>query len=312
MRAFLERLQKRAQSRELNGKNTSADAFAALVVVEVVFAIALASVISPRHRAEAALGIGSHLIGFAASTLLGTAKWFDLIEDISILGMLWWSYESIGSAPSPRQIIAHACAAVWCIRLLAFVVFRVIARGSDWRFAKLSHGNLFTRNHGYHMFGWTSGGLWSWLNFFCVWQLADVDGKADASHPLGIIDAAGLFIFAAGFVLEIVSDFQKYAHNARYASGKSPTWIETGMWEYSRHPNYVGEVTLWVGMSIVCANGCLASSSVASALLCAVTPAWSFIFLFFTSLMLLEKRADAKWGGIALYEAYKARVPVFA
>ena len=86
---------------ELNGKNTSADAFAALVVVEVVFAIALASVISPRHRAEAALGIGSHLIGFAASTLLGTAKWFDLIEDISILGMLWWSYESIGKRTIP-------------------------------------------------------------------------------------------------------------------------------------------------------------------------------------------------------------------
>ena len=41
-----------------------------------------------------------------------------------------------------------------------------------------------------------------------------------------------------------------------------------------------------------------------------MTPLWSFVFLLFTSLMLLEKRADARWGGRPAYEAYKARTPV--
>ena len=83
----------------------------------------------------------------------------------------------------------------------------------------------------------------------------------------------------------------------------------SGLWAYSRHPNYAGEMTLWAGLAVVSVGGweAVGWASVARA---AVTPIWSFGFLLFTSLMLLEKRADGKWGGQAQYEAYKRSVPV--
>jgi len=311
MRALLDRLQKDAQPREIHDGNTSPDAFVMMVALQVIATQFAATSISERHVGAAALGIGTHWVGFAISTLLGTAKWFDLIEETSIFLMLGWSFQQIKSsseiedgAPTERQRAVYLCAFVWCARLLVFVVYRVVVRGSDWRFDKLSRGTFSTRNHGYHLFGWTSGGTWCWVNFFCLWQIAD----GDKGGALDAIDALGLAVFLSGFLLEIVADIQKYSHNAKHASGKSPTWIDSGAWSVSRHPNYVGEVVLWAGLSIVCANGCITTKD---ALLCFVSPVWSFFFLFFTSLMLLEKRADAKWGGNKAYEAYKARTPVF-
>ena len=50
--------------------------------------------------------------------------------------------------------------------------------------------------------------------------------------------------------------------------------------------------------------------SVGGALIIAITPVWSLVFLLFTSLMLLEKRADKKWGRLKRYQEYKKNVPV--
>ena len=79
-----------------------------------------------------------------------------------------------------------------------------------------------------------------------------------------------------------------------------------GLWRYSRHPHH-GEVQLWLGIAIVAAAG---APSFAAALIGLVSPAWSAFFLVFTSLMLLEKRLDARFGGNPEYEAYKQRTSV--
>ena len=68
-------------------------------------------------------------------------------------------------------------------------------------------------------------------------------------------------------------------------------------------------MTLWLGLSILSIGG-QANADLRTLAQASVTPIWSFVFLLFTSLMLLEKRADAKWGGRPAYEAYKARTPV--
>ena len=62
-----------------------------------------------------------------------------------------------------------------------------------------------------------------------------------------------------------------------------------------------------MGLALVVAAGAPSSSAAA---LCFVSPAWSAFFLFFTSLMLLEKRLDARFGGQPEYEAYKWRTSV--
>ena len=106
---------------------------------------------------------------------------------------------------------------------------------------------------------------------------------------------------------------QKSTWNRKFKSDQQNDWIETGLWSWSRHPNYFGEITTWVGMAMIASSAMRTWSKVA---LCWVSPLWSGFFLLFTSLMLLEKRIDEKF---ALdrqfarrqeYEAYKKRVSV--
>ena len=107
---------------------------------------------------------------------------------------------------------------------------------------------------------------------------------------------------------EVVADVQKYRHNAMFKAGGNARWIATGLWARSRHPNYFGETTLWLGLSLMSMSSDFSLYSVA---VCMVSPIWSFVFLLFTSLMLLEKRGDAKWGDDPEYRKYKAATPVW-
>jgi steroid 5-alpha reductase family enzyme len=104
--------------------------------------------------------------------------------------------------------------------------------------------------------------------------------------------------------MEVIADSQKSRFNADPANkGK---FIQSGLWSRSRHPNYFGEITLWVGVMIIALP---------------VLQGWQWVALispvFVTLLLtrvsgvpLLEKKADQKWGGQADYEAYKNQTPV--
>ena len=87
------------------------------------------------------------------------------------------------------------------------------------------------------------------------------------------------------------------------------------LWAWSRHPNFFGESLLWVGSAIVAIAGVTAPTAdpdyqTLGAALALISPVWSAFFLFFTSLMLLEKRLDAKFGGKPAYEQYKRSTSV--
>merc|ERR1712187_992667 len=99
---------------------------------------------------------------------------------------------------------------------------------------------------------------------------------------------------AAGIFLEHIADQQKTRWNAQTPSGKQETWLQTGVWRYSRHPNFFGENLVWVGLALITINGV---ETWKLRFLALISPIWSVFFLFFTSLMLLEKRLDTKFGG---------------
>ena len=101
-----------------------------------------------------------------------------------------------------------------------------------------------------------------------------------------------------------MADLQKSRFRADPAN--RGRFISTGVWAWSRHPNYFGEIVIWVGVFVIAAP---------------VLRGWQWVGIlspvFVTLLLtrvsgipLLEKRADRQWGGRPEYEAYKARTSV--
>ncbi|MEX1288318.1 MAG: DUF1295 domain-containing protein, partial [Acidimicrobiia bacterium] len=82
-------------------------------------------------------------------------------------------------------------------------------------------------------------------------------------------------------------------------------FINTGLWAWSRHPNYFGEITLWTGIAI-------AAIPVLSGWRWVVLISPIFVYLLITRVSgvpMLEKKADNRWGGQEDYERYKANTP---
>lgn len=321
--SWLDRLQQSAHASELDEKNTPPAVFCLLVAMQAYFAYTVSNSIVDdslqRHfKYSAIVGVGSHWLGFAISILIGTCKYFDITEDLALLYMIVAAFvtdqEKVHfdallppllrppgiEKRSSRQTLVFVLSVLWCIRLGSFVGYRVLVRGRDFRFDKLMKGRA------YNLFGWTSGGLWCWLNPFCLWVLA-ASKDASLGSPIGVVDYAGIIIFSFGLATETVADIQKYAFNAGHSSGKNKKFISHGLWSYSRHPNFFGENLVWLGLAIICSQG---AGTYSQLLLVIISPIWSLVFLVFTSLMLLEKRGDATWGKSKKWQEYKASTPV--
>ena len=114
----------------------------------------------------------------------------------------------------------------------------------------------------------------------------------------------GFLVWVFGFGFEVISDNQKSQFKADPANkGK---FINTGLWSWSRHPNYFGEIVLWIGVAIAALP---------------ILQGWQWITMispiFITLLLtkvsgipMLERRADEKWGGQEDYETYKANTSI--
>ena len=123
----------------------------------------------------------------------------------------------------------------------------------------------------------------------------------ETRRPLDVFALIGFLVWAFGFSLEAIADTQKSRFNADPANkGK---FIRTGLWSRSRHPNYFGEIVLWIGVMIIAIP---------------VLQGWQWIAIispvFVTLLLtgrvsgvpLLEKKADQTWGGQPDYESLQA------
>ena len=121
---------------------------------------------------------------------------------------------------------------------------------------------------------------------------------------LGVVAIIGLLIWAAGFGIEAAADLQKSRFRADPAN--KGTFIHSGLWAWSRHPNYFGEITLWIGVALIALPVLQGWQYVTL-----ISPVFVILLLTRVSgVPLLEKRADEKWGGQEDYEAYKTRTPV--
>lgn len=176
----------------------------------------------------------------------------------------------------------------WGIRLGTFLLVRIHNMKRDKRFDGIRES------------------FWRFLQFWLlqgvtVWIVMIPALLAMGKDNLRIC-YAGLFVWAAGLIVETIADAQKFRfNNDPDNKGK---FIDRGLWKISRHPNYFGEILCWLGIYITV----FLSFSGREVLLALIGPLYiTVVLLFLTGIPTVEKRSDQKFGNDPAYLEYRRR-----
>ncbi len=235
------------------------------------------------------------ILAFIPAFLLRTERFFDLTGSatffvISVVLVL------LTPMPDARSWILAGMVMLWAARLGSFLAMRVHKAGSDGRFDEIKGSPLR------FLQVWVIQGAWVSLTAAAAWIAISTD--AAARPPLGWLSIVGVVVWALGMVVEIVADAQKSAF--RKDPSNRDEFIRTGLWSRSRHPNYFGEIVIWVGVFITAAPVLTGWQWVA-----VLSPLFVILLLTRVSgIPLLAARAEKKWGDRADYIAYRDSTPV--
>ncbi len=283
-------------------KNKNLKAFSAiLVAVAIAAAVAWAG-----SRADTATAYGWPLLLFCATLAftiqwvafvpafaLQTEKFYDLIGSLTFLALL----ASAARFGPPREfadkLLLLMCG-VWALRLGLFLALRIHKDGTDKRFTHIKPSAPR------FLMAWTMQGLWVFLTLCPVLMVLG----SPARHFTTVWTYAGAGLWTLGFAVEVIADWQKRQFRANPAHHGQ--FIQTGLWGWSRHPNYAGEILLWLGVFIACAP---------------MLSGWQWVGivspLFITLLLtrvsgipLLEASAKERWGSDPRFLDYVKRTPV--
>ncbi len=241
----------------------------------------------------AAVSFGVNWIVYVPSYLARTERFYDLTGSATYLTLLLCAL-LFGGPVELRSLLIATLVAIWALRLGTFLFQRISRDGGDGRFDRLkTHPVRF-------LMAWTLQGLWVFLTLSCA--LAAM--TSTTSRPLGALAFVGAGVWLAGFTLEVVADRQKSAFRAD--SANRGRFITSGVWAWSRHPNYFGEIVLWIGISLI-ALPVLAGWQ----LVTLISPVFVTVLLTrISGIPLLEARGKKKWGDDPAYRAYLERTPV--
>jgi steroid 5-alpha reductase family enzyme len=232
-------------------------------------------------------------IVFVPSYLAQTEHYFDLTGSLTYQTVAWGTLVA-SSTFAPRQLLIAAMVALWSARLGIFLFRRVKQDGKDGRF------DAIKPDGGRFFIVWNVQGLWVTLTMAAGLGVLSLD----ASAPVGVLDGVGIAVWIIGFALEVLADRQKRVFKADPAN--KGRFITSGLWSWSRHPNYFGEIVLWAGVALIALSDMEGWRYVTL-----ISPFFvAFLLTKVSGLPMLEDRADKKWGGEADYEAYKARTSI--
>ena len=229
-------------------------------------------------------------ICFIPAIIFQTEKFFDLMGSVTYLTAIF-TVLYITDTRNISDYIIVGCIGLWAIRLGTFLFTRIHKAGEDRRFRDIKTN--FTR----FFMTWTLQGLWVSMCLLCV--LTAISSGIITNSIFYI----GLVIFTVGFVIEVIADYQKTVF--RKNIDNKDKFISTGLWAYSRHPNYFGEILLWFGIAIMSF-----SSLKGLQYLTLISPIFVYILLVYISgIRILENNGKKKWGHLVSYNEYLQNTP---
>jgi steroid 5-alpha reductase family enzyme len=247
----------------------------------------------PLFAATVGLAFLIQWLAFIPAYFFQTEKFFDLTGSLTYISVTVLAVV-LSEAVDGRSLLFMALVLIWAIRLGTFLFGRIKKAGKDDRFDEIKPSFIRFLNV------WTIQALW--VTFTLAAALVAI--TTSTRKELDLFALVGFLVWSGGFAIEVVADIQKSRFSAN--SENKGKFIQTGLWSRSRHPNYFGEIMLWVGVAIIALP---------------VLQGWQWVALisplFVTLLLtrvsgvpLLEAKADKKWGGQADYEEYKKTTPV--
>lgn len=271
-----------------------------IIIFLVVSAVGNNSVILNGYSAVlccAVICIGIQWVAWIPASIGKSERFYDLtggLTYITLVGFSLWA----GSRSEPissRELIVSLLVVIWSLRLSSFLYLRIHRTGKDGRFDKLKTSSIR------FLVPWTIQGLWVFLTMIVV---IVINTQADSAPALGIWDGIGLSIWILGFSIEVIADNQKTVFNSE--PNNEGKWIDCGLWSYSRHPNYLGEILLWTGIAFFGVSCFTGLEKIAW-----VSPL--FIYVLLTKISgtpILDRRALEKWGDDSEYQIYREKTPL--
>ena len=187
------------------------------------------------------------------------------------------------------KIIASLMVILWSLRLGAYLSYRILVWGEDNRFDVM-------RSKFWSFLGfWVMQILWVFLTCLPVIYF----NSLDSPDELNTLATIGVSMFLIGLIIEAWSDYSKFNHKLN-----GEKWCTAGLWKYSRHPNYFGNILLWFGIFVFCYGYDVPLWTI-------IGPLWTtFLLLFVSGIPLLESSADKKYGDDSEYLQYKSNTSI--
>jgi steroid 5-alpha reductase family enzyme len=195
----------------------------------------------------------AYLLALPAITSIAVVAWAYSVlrSNVSIVDSLWsvmilfclLVYLALADSAGSRSLLVLAMLSVWALRLSIYITIRNHGKPEDPRYQAIRRNNEpnFRFKSLYIVF--LLQAFLAWV--ICLPAIAAVSGEV----ALGPLDYAGFALWFTGMFFEVVGDHQLTRFRRR--PGSSEKVLNTGLWRYTRHPNYFGEATLWWGFYLV-------------------------------------------------------------
>ena len=193
---------------------------------------------------------------FLIILLLVTSLWIwsIFIKNVSIIDIFWGLgfvivntfYYSQFEDFNLRKVLLLILVAIWGLRLTIYLGWRNMGKGEDYRYRE------FRKRYGVERYWWFSYFQVFLLqgSLIMIVSLPLLGVQSGSSKTLNFLDYIAMIVWLIGFIFEAVGDYQlAYFKSNPKNKGKV---LNTGLWKYTRHPNYFGDATVWAAYALFC------------------------------------------------------------